>query len=294
MHSPSLDCLSGLLVKWRTSALGLVSILGFCGIIDAQGTLNFSNIGGGVDSPVSYNGKLLGAGWSIELILLLPEEPPEEPLPPPPSDSYVFPEFREGFRIAGPAHFLVSGYFIGGVVKIPGIPPGEEVDLVVVVSRNFNQNGFSLYEGQGISAPFPVVLGGLGEPPSLPTSLSELLPFDAGYTWFYGGGFRSCDGPDGALSNEAISHCDGVIAGWVDWDEKVIPELNFDVGMGGVLRLSWLAGSSMRLFGSDSLSRSNGEIVTDVVYEEGYQILTIAPNEPKKFFWLAEPDTTAN
>ena len=56
----------------------------------AQGTVNFANIGGGVNAPVTGPDGLLGAGFTAQL------------------------QLADGTNVGDPANFLANGLFSGG------------------------------------------------------------------------------------------------------------------------------------------------------------------------------------
>ena len=112
----------------------------------AQGTVNFANVGGGVNAPVSGPDGLLGAGFTAQL------------------------QLEDGTAVGAPANFLANGLFSGGARTIDGAAGGASATLQVFAS---NADG-SL---SGTSAPFTVTLGGGGTPPAPPSALSGLSSF---------------------------------------------------------------------------------------------------------------------
>ncbi len=97
-------------------SLAMVALFGG-GQLSAQGTLLFSNVR--TDAPISRAGIGLEPGYLVELALLLP------------SDGLGV----KGIRLSKEAPFLCCGLFGGGIVSVPGVPAGEEVEVVLVVSQ---------------------------------------------------------------------------------------------------------------------------------------------------------------
>lgn len=77
----------------------------------AQGTVNFANIGGGVNAPVSGPDGLLGAGFTAQL------------------------QLGDGTNIGDPAPFLANGLFSGGSRTVAGVAGGANATLQVFVSN---------------------------------------------------------------------------------------------------------------------------------------------------------------
>ena len=77
-----------------------------------QGTVNFANIGGGVNAPVTGpDGSLLGAGFTAQL------------------------QLADGTNIGDPAPFLANGLFSGGSRTVPGVAGGSQATLQVFISN---------------------------------------------------------------------------------------------------------------------------------------------------------------
>ena len=134
----------------------------------AQGTVNFVNITTGLNSPIySSDGttKLSGSAWTAELLL--------------------GPALNKMTSVAT-AGFLTgagAGYFQGGVVSAQNVPPGGTAWCVVLVwATAFGSFSNALAANQfnvcSTSAPFQVVLGGVGVPPTLPAPLLGLTSFN--------------------------------------------------------------------------------------------------------------------
>lgn len=81
----------------------------FC--VFGQGTVNFANIGEGVNAPITYGGIYLGAGFTAQL------------------------QFPDGTNIGDPAPFLANGLFSGGSRTVPGIAGGETATLQIFISN---------------------------------------------------------------------------------------------------------------------------------------------------------------
>lgn len=112
----------------------------------AQGTVNFANVGGGVNAPVSGPDGLLGAGFTAQL------------------------QLADGTAVGDPAPFLANGLFSGGARTIAGVAGGSSADLQVVA---MNADGSIT----GTSGVFSVSLGGGGTPPAPPAALAGLTAF---------------------------------------------------------------------------------------------------------------------
>jgi|SaaInl7_100m_RNA_FD_contig_101_514929_length_1209_multi_62_in_0_out_0_2 hypothetical protein len=77
----------------------------------AQGTVNFANIGGGVNAPVTGPDGLLGAGFTAQL------------------------QLADGTNVGDPANFLANGLFSGGTRTVAGVAGGSAANLQVFVSN---------------------------------------------------------------------------------------------------------------------------------------------------------------
>lgn len=115
----------------------------------AQGTVNFANVGGGVNAPVSGPDGLLGAGFTAQL------------------------QLADGTPVGAPAPFLANGLFSGGARTIAGVAGGSTADLQVAA---MNADGSIA----GTSGVFSVSLGGGGTPPAPPAALAGLTAFTIG------------------------------------------------------------------------------------------------------------------
>ena len=113
---------------------------------NAQGTVSFANVGGGVNAPVSGPDGLLGAGFTAQL------------------------QLADGTNVGDPAPFLANGLFSGGARTIDGVAGGSTADLQVFVS---NADG----SVTGTSSVITVTLGGGGVPPAPPAGLTGLSAF---------------------------------------------------------------------------------------------------------------------
>jgi hypothetical protein len=128
----------------------------------AQGTLVFNNrIVGSVDARVTYQGTGVGAGYTAEL-LAGPNANQLTALTPT-ATFRTSPDAALGY-INAPANALT----------VPTVAPGG---TATVVMRAFNGADFASSQIRGASQPIQVVLGGAGNPPSLPANLVGLQPF---------------------------------------------------------------------------------------------------------------------
>ena len=242
--------------------------------VRAQGTILFTNDGEGIDSQVELS-STRHFSYSAELVI-------EE----------------SGIRIAGPTRFSKFsssglgefGIFSGGVVAVPGIPPGERLTVRLAVS---SAGGIV-----GVSEPFEIVLGGIGSPPSLPGRLVGLERMLVGFREFYWNSWlgRSCDripGNGSILIDIAVDDSSCIaedekfkaIEGLVTSQEL---KLDYAVDSIGNIELKWPAGSSAVLFGSSTPTTADAKRVTGDVYSEGYRVKIIPAQEPKMFYWLSE------
>ena len=112
---------------------------------NAQGTVSFANIGGGVNAPFTLDGAPIGAGSGAVAQLQL----------------------ADGTNVGDSAAFLANGLFSGGVRTIDGVAGGGSATLQVAV---LDCAGAVL----GVSIQVTVKLGGAGTPPSTPAALSGL------------------------------------------------------------------------------------------------------------------------
>lgn len=116
----------------------------------AQGTVNFANVGGGVNAPVSGPNGLLGAGFSAQL--------------------YAGASADSLAAVGAPANFLANGLFSGGARTITGVAGGATAWIRVdAMSADGSLTGSSNV--------FSVTAGGAGTPPSPPSSLTGLQSF---------------------------------------------------------------------------------------------------------------------
>jgi hypothetical protein len=259
----------------RITAILLIAMLEFGNPekAEAQGTVNFTNLGGGANAPIQGMGGLReGDEFSAQLVL------------------------SNGIGIGKPAGFLFSGIFAGGIRVVPGIPPGERVDFFVEVDH--------LGRVHGRSRNFSLVLGGGGTPPLPPPTLTSLDSFHLldepllkGISdEYYFDPFIGCIwiSPIGAHiltlylipgfdtdDEDGYEFCEAY--------ERVSPTLKIDYSLqiDGSLELTWPAGSVMKLFASSSLSGENSVLVTGASYSNGQHFVAISPSAPKMFYWLA-------
>lgn len=140
----------------------------------AQGTVNFANFGVGINAPVFLCDGTTKATWPYMAQL------------------YAGPSPAELEAVGSPATFLTgggAGYFSGGYVSIPTVPPGGTAWVRVVVwdstaggtiTNATPQQAFEHMAATGgsdgwrQSGCFSVVTGGYGYPPTPPASLVGL------------------------------------------------------------------------------------------------------------------------
>jgi len=141
----------------------LASIL----VSHAQGTVNFFNVGAGVNAPIFNSDgvtKLAGAQFMAELLAG-------------PIGGSLAP-------VGAATTFLTganAGYFAGGVVSVPGVAGGSPAQFQV---RAWDTTVGATYaavlaagRGYGSSTIFQTATGGAGSPPSSPTALVGLTSF---------------------------------------------------------------------------------------------------------------------
>jgi hypothetical protein len=116
----------------------------------AQGTVQFANVGGGVNNAViGADGAPVGAGATVLLFV-----------------SDTAPTAIDPAGAVGTASILANGLFSGGGVTLPNVAAGSTVSLVIGVTGT---GGPDLYAG-----PFSNATGGVGSPPSTPAFLTGL------------------------------------------------------------------------------------------------------------------------
>lgn len=125
------------------------NVVACCLVGRAQGTVVFTNFGGGVIAPVIGPDGLLGSrsGFMAQL------------------------QLADSTNVGDPAPFLANGWFVDGTRTVDGAAPGETVDLQVAVS---NSDG----SVTGVSEVISITLGGDGTPPTPPAALAGLIPFE--------------------------------------------------------------------------------------------------------------------
>lgn len=130
-------------------------------ISQAQGTINFSNLGAGLNLPIALRDGVTkpGPDWTAELLVG-------------PTLNRMESASQTSFISGG------SGYFSGGPVTVSNMAPGETAWCVLQVwptkFGSFTNAAASEVTNSVSSGPFQVVLGGFGSPPSTPTSLTGL------------------------------------------------------------------------------------------------------------------------
>lgn len=129
----------------------------------AQGSVQFANVGGGVNAPVTQGGTGVGSDFMAQL--------------------YAGADAGSLAAVGSPAAFVGNGYFSGGVVNVPGIAPGATGTFQV---RAWNSAAGASYSAAaanpsgivGESNVFTVQTGGAGQPPGPPASLTGLQGFE--------------------------------------------------------------------------------------------------------------------
>jgi hypothetical protein len=117
----------------------------------AQGTVQFANVGGGVNKPVINpdTGAAVGAGAQVLLFV-----------------GDTLPSALDPSAAVGTANILANGLFSGGGVTLPNVAAGSNVSLFIGVTGT---GGADL-----VSTPFSNATGGVGSPPSTPAFLTGL------------------------------------------------------------------------------------------------------------------------
>merc|ERR1711916_138870 len=141
-------------------ATGLIPVMAW-----GQGLVSFSNVGDGVNAPVTNaeTGEALSEGWKAQLWAGS-------------SESDLSP-------VSEPVEFFSSGYFTGGTVAIDSVPPGESPFFQVTA---WEGPSVSLAEAQGAGVPWgksnifstptsPATIE--GAPPTPPSALKGLESF---------------------------------------------------------------------------------------------------------------------
>ncbi len=229
----------------------------------------FANLGPGLKAPVSGPNGLLGSGYYAQLA------------------------FSDGISIGGLAPFLAEGYFSGGATIVPGVLPGERVELVVLVYDEFGLIGQS--------GPVIVSVGGCLCPISEPSIFKGLKSFEVflkrypeGYYWDAQVSGGTCFNSEGIVA--APCHCNRdelgrPLAVETEACESLPPEsvdfpkrVQFRVLETGTLELRWP--TRYRL----ARSREPGGEISFYPRSEGIQngfhLLEWTPAAPQAFFWL--------
>jgi hypothetical protein len=152
-------------MKKLTATLLASSLLGL--VAFAQGTVNFANLGVGLNQPILLNDgttKVPSTGYTAELLAGT-------------SAANLASVATTGFLSTAP------GYFNGGVVTLAGITAGTagffEVRVFSTASGSFaNAQTANALNTWGQSAVFSVTTGGAGAPPGPPASLTTLQGFN--------------------------------------------------------------------------------------------------------------------
>ncbi len=218
-------------------------------LAQAQGTVSFANIGGGVNAPVTGPDGLLGAGWIAQLC------------------------FEDETPIGEPTPFLANGLFSGGQRTVPGFQPGETVELVVKA-----QDSTGLFSIK--SSPFSVVLGGGSLPPAAMTNMTatsvaillgncSFLEANTGHPCWW-------TDPPWILEQEGNSP-----APKLPLPDK---EIQYKVMDNGRLELRWP--SEYRLVRSRQVGGGRISTVSPHTSESGQNIWSVATTAPQFFFWL--------
>lgn len=243
-----------------TQCLFAVAILAACQG-RAQGTVNFANIGNGVNAPVAGPNGLLGEGWSAQL------------------------SFSEGEKIGEPAPFLANGLFSGGVREIPDFAQGQQVDLVVKIvdpggSIPIQSNVVSVALGGGVLPPAPL----LGLQPLSIGIPFIVTPLVSCATWEENTA-TPCwwEDPPWLLEThpDSLPFLPGEPAEPPPLPPKVI---SFKMVGGNRMELRWpMAHTLLR---SRILEGERRTVVTGVFDGEGMVVKRIGTTAPQFFFWL--------
>ena len=137
----------------------------------AQGTINFQNVGPGLNVPVNFSDGVTKASGGTYTIALLAGA-----------------SANSLSQIATTTFSASAGYFLGGVQAIPTVAPGGTAFIEIEVWNTTAGATFAAAQtsGQGNAwavsnggTPFTVVTGGAGSPPSSPAVLTGLTaPFN--------------------------------------------------------------------------------------------------------------------
>jgi len=146
----------------------LLTLLAFGSAMNtfAQGTVNFANVGVGLNAPIFLSDmttKVPSSGFTAELLAS-------------DSSATLASVATTGFLPSAP------GYFNGGPVTIASVAPGAfgffEVRVFATASGSFAAaQAANLPNTWGQSPVFQVVTGGVGSPPTPPATLTTLPAF---------------------------------------------------------------------------------------------------------------------
>ncbi len=152
----------------KSTVAGMLLTIG-SGVALAQGTVDFVNLnsGAGLNAPIFLNDGTTtpaGSGWMAELLVG---------------------RALNQMTMVATTDFLTgpgAGYFHGGTVTIADVGPGESAWCVVRVFSTAYGSFANAFASQslntcGASAPFQVVPGGIGVPPTTPAALVGLNSF---------------------------------------------------------------------------------------------------------------------
>lgn len=158
---------SHMVLPARVATLLTSSLLGLGAY--AQGTVNFANLGGGVDQPIYFSDWTTkvppGFGFTVELLAG---------------------SSAASLTTVATTGFTEPGYFDGGVVTIAGLDSGSPATFQIRVwttsSGSYsNAVAAGFLNTFGASAPFVVTLGGAGQPPGPPARLSTFQSISLGW-----------------------------------------------------------------------------------------------------------------
>lgn len=146
-------------MKKLTATLLATSLLSLAAF--AQGTVNFANVGVGLNSPVLMSDgstKVAATGFTAELLAG---------------------SSAASLASVATTGFLSAGYFNGGPVSIASVAPGSTAFLQVRIYSTASGSYQSAFNAgvantYGISSVFQVATGGVGQPATPPATLTTL------------------------------------------------------------------------------------------------------------------------
>ena len=244
------------------------SLVACCTMVSAQGTVNFANIGGGVNAPVSGPDGLLGAGFIAQL------------------------QLADGTNVGEPAPFLANGLFAGGTRVIEGVDGGSNVELLVWASNVAGSIS-------GYSHVFTVMLGAGGTPPAFLTGLESFrVDFDGdesgcseSYCWSHVP--DSLIGVECSLGGGILAHIrvDPCFCESIPMPAR-FTELNYWRSEEGQVQISWIKNAGLSLYGVSDLSGDSVEKAFEIDphggFPNGIVFVKFDADQAMRFFWLGK------